>query len=87
MSISHLQFADDTLILGEKGCANVRDMQVFPYLFVAMSGLQINFHKSLLVGVNVPDFWLQEVAYVLRCKVVDYLSCIWVSPLGDILVS
>jgi len=55
LSISHLQFADDTIILREKGCANVRASWVFLYLFVAMLGLQINFHKSLLVGVNVPD--------------------------------
>jgi len=51
------------------------------HLFAAMSGLPINFHKSMLVGVNVVDFWLQEVAFVLRCKVdcLPLIYCIWVS--------
>ncbi|GAU39751.1 hypothetical protein TSUD_219940 [Trifolium subterraneum] len=42
--VSHLQFADDTLILG------------------------VNFNKSLLVGVNIPDSWLGEAASTLCCK-------------------
>jgi len=38
-------------------------------LFEAMSGLKVNFHKSLLVGVNVSDYWLNEAADMLGCKV------------------
>ncbi|RHN70051.1 putative reverse transcriptase zinc-binding domain-containing protein [Medicago truncatula] len=34
-----------------------------------MSGLKVNFHKSLLVGVNVTDSWLNEAASMLGCKV------------------
>jgi len=34
-----------------------------------MFGLQVNFHKSLLVGVNIADSWLNEVASLLHCKV------------------
>ncbi|XP_024632642.1 uncharacterized protein [Medicago truncatula] len=60
--VSHLQFADDTLLLGEKSWANVRALR-------AVSGLKINFHKSLLVGVNVSDSWLTEAASLLNCKV------------------
>lgn len=29
----------------------------------------MNFHKSLLVGVNVTDSWLNEAASMLGCKV------------------
>jgi len=47
-SISHIQFADNTLILGEKSWGNVRAMRVVLHLFAAMSSLQINFHKSML---------------------------------------
>ncbi|MCI16771.1 non-LTR retroelement reverse transcriptase-like related protein, partial [Trifolium medium] len=45
LSVCHLQFADDTLLLG------------------------VNFHKSMLVGVNISDSWLYEVASALRCRV------------------
>jgi len=51
--ISHLQFVDDTVILGESSWDNVNAMHTVLYLFAAMSGLKVNFHKSELVGVNV----------------------------------
>jgi hypothetical protein len=34
-----------------------------------MSGLKVNFHKSLLVGMNIADSWLNEAASILHCKV------------------
>jgi len=51
--VSHLQFADDTLILGVKSWANIRSMRAILLLFEALSGLKGNFAKSQLVGVNV----------------------------------
>ena len=67
--VSHLQFTDDTLILGEKSWANIRAMRAILILFKALSGLKVNFSKSLLVGVNVAPSWLAEAAMVLNCKV------------------
>ncbi|GAU31515.1 hypothetical protein TSUD_332900 [Trifolium subterraneum] len=34
-----------------------------------MSGLKVNFNKSMLVGVNIADSWLRAVASALRCTV------------------
>ncbi|XP_024640828.1 uncharacterized protein [Medicago truncatula] len=67
--VSHLQFADDTLLIGNKSWANVRALRAGLVLFEAMSGLKVNFHKSSLVGVNIYDSWLSEAASVLGCKV------------------
>ena len=67
--VSHLQFADDTLILGDKSWANIRVMRAILLLFQSLSGLKVNFSKSCLVGVNVVDSWLAEAALVLNCKV------------------
>ena len=67
--VSHLQFADDTLILGEKSWANIRVMCAILLLFESLSGLKVNFSKSHLVGVNVARSWLSETAMVLNCKV------------------
>jgi len=53
VSISHLQFADDTLLLGEKSWANVRSMRAMLIIFEQVSGLKVNFNKSMLTGVNV----------------------------------
>ncbi|CAJ2657379.1 unnamed protein product [Trifolium pratense] len=69
VSVSHLQFADDTLLLGVKSWANVRALRVVLVLFETMSGLKVNFNKSMLVGVNISDSWLGEAASVLCCKV------------------
>jgi len=67
--VSHLQFADDTLLLGEKSWANVRALRAVLTLFADMSGLKVNFHKSLLVRVNIGETWLTKEASVLNCKV------------------
>ena len=66
--LTHLQFADDTLIIGEKTWLNVRSMQAVLLLFEEISGLKVNFHKSMLTGVNVSDSWLSEAALVLNCR-------------------
>jgi len=62
--VSHLQFADDTLILSEKSWANIRAMRAVLLHFEALSGLKVNFSKSHLVGVNVALSWLNEAAMV-----------------------
>jgi len=67
--VSHLQLADDTLILGEKSRANIKTMRAILILFETLSGLKVNFSKSHLVGVNVAPSWLTQTARVLNCKV------------------
>ncbi|GAU41193.1 hypothetical protein TSUD_26180 [Trifolium subterraneum] len=69
ISISHLQFADYTLLLGDKSWANVRALRAVLLLFESMSGLKVNFNKSMLVGVNIPESWLGEAASALHCRV------------------
>jgi len=34
-----------------------------------MSGLKVNFNKSMLVGINIAESWLNEAASILNCKV------------------
>ena len=67
--VSHLQFADDTLILGAKSWANIHSMRAILILFEALSGLKVNFSKSSLVGLNVASSWLSEAASLLSCRV------------------
>jgi hypothetical protein len=68
-TVSHLQFADDTLLMGVKSWANVRALRAVLVLFAAVSGLKVNIHKNMLVGVNVAESWLAEAASVLGCSV------------------
>jgi len=67
--VSHLQFVDDMLLLGTKSWANVRALREVLTLFADMSGLKMNFHKSLMVGINVGNSWLTEATSILNCKV------------------
>ncbi|GAU48395.1 hypothetical protein TSUD_405400 [Trifolium subterraneum] len=67
--VSHLLFADDTLLLGNKSWANARVLRGVLSLFEKVSVLKVNFHKSMLVGVNIGASWLTEVASMLDCKV------------------
>jgi len=83
--LTHLQFVDDTLILGEKSWLNVRSMRAVLLLFEEISGLKVNFHKSMLIGVNVNDSWLTEAALVLNCKGGPFHLCIWDFQLVGIL--
>jgi len=69
VTVSHLQFTDDTLLLGVKSWANVRALWALLVLFEAMSSLKVNFNKIMLVGVNISESWLSELASVLWCKV------------------
>ena len=62
--ISNLQFANDTLLMRVKGWANIHILKAVLILFESVSGLKINFLKSLLYGVNISDSWLHEAAAV-----------------------
>ena len=46
----------------------MRSMRAVLLLFEEISGFKVNFHKSMLTGVNVTDSWLAEVALVMNCR-------------------
>ena len=64
-----MQFADDTLLLGVKSWANVRALRAILVLFENISGLKVNYDKSMLVCINIVESWLQEAASILSCKI------------------
>ncbi|GKV01050.1 hypothetical protein SLEP1_g13646 [Rubroshorea leprosula] len=67
-SISHLQYADDTILFGRASEENVWAMKGILRAFELVSGLEINFNKSQLVGIGVEDDWLNKMSWVLCCK-------------------
>jgi len=81
MKVSHLLFADDTLIFCDPVVDQVRDLRCLLLCFEAFSGLRINLSKSEMVPVGeVGD--VEELATILGCGVaslpIKYLG----SPLG-----
>jgi len=68
ISISHLQIAVNTLILEEKCWTIVRAMQAVLFLFELISGLKVNFNKSLWQELMLTTrSW--QAAYVLNCRI------------------
>lgn len=67
--ISHLQYADDTLIFCDASMESLKNIKSALILFQLASGLQVNFHKSSLMGMNIPESWITYAASSLLCKV------------------
>ena len=67
--ISHLQFADDTLIFSDASIESLKNIKSALIAFHLASGLQVNFHKSSIMGINTSDSWLKNAANFLLCKV------------------
>lgn len=68
VNISHLQFNDDMLFVGIKILDNVHALKVVLIWFEPISGLKVNFHKSMVFVVKFLESWLHEVMGVMNCK-------------------
>ncbi|RVX18253.1 hypothetical protein CK203_006485 [Vitis vinifera] len=79
--ISHLLFADDTLVFCEESLDQMTYLSWLLMWFEACSGLKINLEKSELILVGkVHD--IEDLALELGCKVGGLLSCYLGLPLG-----
>lgn len=80
--ISLLQYADDTIVVGEASWDNLWVMKSVFRCFELVSGLKVNFNKTRLIGINVDDNFLSLGAQFLNCKSGCYHLCIWGYRLG-----
>nr|CCA66140.1 hypothetical protein [Beta vulgaris subsp. vulgaris] len=67
--VTHLQYADDTLIFCDANIESLKNVKKALILFQLASGLQINFHKSSLIGLNTSSGWIKVAAEALLCKI------------------
>jgi hypothetical protein len=67
--ISHLQYADGTLCIGEASVENLWTLKALLRGFEMVSGLKVNFYKSCLIGVNVSPDFLRMASTFLNSKV------------------
>jgi hypothetical protein len=68
LSISHLQYADDTLCIGEASIQNLWTIKSILRGFHMASGLKVNFGKSCLMGVNVRNDFVELACTFLNCR-------------------
>jgi hypothetical protein len=79
--VSHLLFADDTLIFSSANPAHIFNLHLLFTWFEAISGLKINFNKSEMAPVGtVPA--LDSLAAILGCKTVQLPMSYLGPPLG-----
>lgn len=68
IKISHLQYADDTIIFCPPDLDVLLNIKKSLIVFHLTSGLKVNFFKSSLMGVNLDDTWLDNAATALQRK-------------------
>ena len=68
-SLTHLQYADDTVIFCPPNIDYLLNIKKTLITFQLASGLKVNFHKSSIHGIHVQESWLHEAAQSLLCKV------------------
>jgi hypothetical protein len=66
--ISHLQYADDTICVGEASINNLWALKAILRGFEMVSGLKVNYWKSSLMGVNVSHDFMTLASTFLNCK-------------------
>ncbi|KAK2449806.1 hypothetical protein QL285_008962 [Trifolium repens] len=69
MPISILQYADDTLCIGEASVENLWALKAVLRGFEMASGLKVNFWKSCLVGINVSNEFTLMASDFLNCRI------------------
>nr|GEU56538.1 RNA-directed DNA polymerase, eukaryota [Tanacetum cinerariifolium] len=71
VSISHLFYADDAMFIGDWSDANLKGIISILKCFFLASGLQINIHKSQVLGVGVPRLIVERAASKLGCSIMQ----------------
>ncbi|XP_057733852.1 uncharacterized protein LOC130949032 [Arachis stenosperma] len=68
IELSHLQFADDTILFCPPEEETIRNYKRLLRCFEMMSGLSINFEKSNLIPVNCSQEWVSHMCQILGCQ-------------------
>uniref|UniRef100_A0A8R7RCH7 Reverse transcriptase domain-containing protein n=1 Tax=Triticum urartu TaxID=4572 RepID=A0A8R7RCH7_TRIUA len=66
--VTHLQYADDTLLLFEPDDHSVASVKLILLAFEIISGLKINFLKSEVIAIGMDPPLASHVANLLNCK-------------------
>jgi len=68
--------------VAKKSCVNVHSIKAVLILLKVISSLKVNFHKSILVGVNDSNLWLIQAMVVLNYRA-HYIPFLYLSlPMG-----
>ena len=69
--VSHLQFADDTIIFSNTCAEELQTLKNLLLVFGQISGLKVNLDKSNLFGINLDKDHLSRLVLILDCRASD----------------
>lgn len=69
LSLSLLQFADDTLLFLPANLDMVRNLKRILRCFEIIFGLKINYHKSSMIGLRVDSSFLSNASDIMGSKI------------------
>lgn len=82
LSISHLQFANDTICFVEANMDQVVNLKIISKIFEGILGLKVNIAKLSMTGIGVDGRVLYSFAGNFGCKVEFWLMKYLGMPLG-----
>ena len=80
--VSHLQFADDTILFANPREEELQTLKSLLLVFGQISRLKVNLDKSNLFGINLDQNHLSRLALLLDCKASDWPILYLGLPLG-----
>ena len=63
-----IQFADDTLVVMQADSHQILCLKALLQTFASSTGLKVNFHKSLMVPLNIPNDKIANLVGLMNCK-------------------
>jgi hypothetical protein len=70
--VSHIQYADDTVIMIDGAEQSIRNLKIILYCFEWLSGLKINYHKSEVFVFGVCQEEKEKMANLLNCVLGEF---------------
>ncbi|KAG6413120.1 hypothetical protein SASPL_125821 [Salvia splendens] len=67
--ITHLQFAEDTIIFTPTDFTTLENYKKLLKCFELLSGIRINYGKSVIIPINCEDEWIEGARNRLECEV------------------
>nr|GEY85002.1 RNA-directed DNA polymerase, eukaryota [Tanacetum cinerariifolium] len=75
LTLSHLFYADDAVFIGKRDRANILSIVRMLKCFFMASGLQINIHKSKLMGIGVSNEEVLTASNIIGCSTFSAPFC------------
>nr|GEW05829.1 reverse transcriptase domain, reverse transcriptase zinc-binding domain protein [Tanacetum cinerariifolium] len=82
VTVSHLQYADDTIFFGKWNKENAKSLMCILKCFEEVSCLRMNYNKSKLYGIGVNEREMAEMARWMGCGIGEFPFAYLGLPIG-----